>query len=628
MPTAKKIFALRREHRHAEAIAAARELYARSPDDPWSIRSLGWCLHDELSSCKQCHYSGVTDPMKRQHLIAEFAALAIPPDDELLLQMRAQHADPLAEVLQAARRDQDDGRIEQARARLAQACRENPNHPQLNERLAWVLWRLALDELKKEKPEPQVISRMLGEYARLHIEKPSDIHSRILGVAARAGAQGLFNSFCRFLQWWDTRNLHEQDWQRQIGSEKQFDSLAEQVIRAIAKTFEDEQDHDAAQYAVDFLLSHADKYPNQEWFPYYSGEALLWLGRTEEARKRLLPVLRAKSSEFWAWHVLARTFSPGDPHRLPCLCKAIACPVKGPEFLLNVRVDLAEELVSSGYPDLARHEIECVVKLRQERGWPIRGRLRGLLDAAWFAKASPHEDKGAYAKWADDAQEALTEDIPWLKAVLAVPRVLLGKEQRPGSIVDVADDMSCILSIPVRKTAFPELDMLPAGTPLDTRVAISGEHPRIVAIRRRTGEPWDILSPIDAIVEHVNVGKGVTMLMLADGRMARAYHSDVENAAQIAPGSFMSCRVVDDRDTAKVRWMTTATHPPESSHWRMYSGEFRRREKGGGHAANVFIPTHTTNDFIDGCTVTGIAVKRTDRDTHHSWWEALTAEMT
>lgn len=625
MPTAKEVFALRKEHRHVEALSAARELYATSPNDPWSIRPLGWCYHDELAGCRQCNYQGITDADARQNLVAQFAALPIPPDDELLLNKRAQHTDPLAAVLQAARRAQDGGDIGQAYAQLSQARRNNPDHPQINERLAWVLWRTALDELKKEKPDSKMIHRFLGEYARLRIEKPSDIHSRILGVAARASAHGLLPSFCRFIKWWDIHNLRDQDWCRQVSGENQFDSLAEQTIRGIAKTFEDEEDRDAATITAEFLLSNVAKYPDQEWFEYYAGQALLWLGRPDEARKRLLPVLRAKSSEFWAWHVLARTFSPGDKHRLPCLCKALACPVKGPEFLLNVRVDMAEELASSGYHDLARQELQCVVDTRQAHGWPVRGRLQKLLAASWFATASPREDRDAYAKWAEDAQEALTEDLPWLKAILAVPHLLLGKEQRPGSLIDVADEASRILTIPVRKKGFPELDALKPGCPLDVRLALSGEHPRIVAIRSRSGQAWDVLSPVDAIIEHASIDRGVTMLMLADGRIARAFHSDVEDAAQMPSGAFVICRVVDDRDLARVRWIAAAPHPLQSSHWRAYSGEFKPREKGGGHVANVFIPARMISGFTAGGPVSGVAIQRTDRDTHRSWWEALTA---
>ena len=627
MKTAKEIFALRKEHHHAEALVAAQELYAASPDDPWSLRPLGWCFHDELSGCRQCNYAGITDPGERQKAVAKFAALPIPPDDKLLLQKRALHTDPLSAVLKEARRDQDEGRIEQAHVLLMQAWHGNHDHPQLNEQLAWMLLRLAYDELRKEAPAPQSIRGILAEYARLNVEKPSEIHSRMLGVAARASSHRFFPSFCRFLRWWDPRNFRESDWLRQINGEKKYDSLVEQTIRGIAKTFEEEQDHGAAQNGAEFILAHVSKYLDQEWFQYYAGEALLWMGRADEARKLLLPVLRVKAGEFWVWHILARTFPSGDPHRLSCLCKSMACTVKGPEFLLNVRVDLADELAASGHHDLARHEIQCVVDLRNARGWSVRDRLKELLGAEWFANATPCEDRDAYARWAEDAQEALTEDLPWHKAILAVPRALLGKDRRPGSLIDVATDASCVMSIPVRKKTFPQLETLKAGTALDARIVITGEYPLIVAIRLRIGEPWDILAPEDAIVEHINDVKGVTMLLLADGRLARAYHSDVENAAQTSIGSFVSCRFVDDRETAKVRWMETATHTPQSEFWRSYSGEFRPREKGGGHVGNVFIPARMSNGFITGSAVSGVAIQRTDRDTHRSWREALRAEM-
>jgi hypothetical protein len=51
-------------------------------------------------------------------------------------------------------------------------------------------------------------------------------------------------------------------------------------------------------------------------------DAFIVAKRYEEARKRILAVLRKKQNEAWAWGALATTYRQKDPQAvLPCLLK-------------------------------------------------------------------------------------------------------------------------------------------------------------------------------------------------------------------------------------------------------------------------------------------------------------------
>jgi len=300
--------------------------------------------------------------------------------------------------------------------------------------------------------------------------------------------------------------------------------------------------------------------------------------------------------------------------------------VKGPEFLLTVRGDLAKELVFQGYHDLAKYEIQQVIEVRQAHGWPIRGEVSEIQNSSWFASSRPREDKEAYVNWAKDAQEILAEDLPWSRAVLSVPKAFLGKEQKEGSIIDFAEGRVGLMSIPVKQKQFPQLANLPAGTALDARIDISGAIPRLVDLRQRSAAKWDILEISTALVKYSNTERGFSILLLIDGRTARAYHSDIPEAAKLCAGTFVGCRVVPDRDGSKVRNITGEVPQCSSIFWRPFNGEFISRDKGGGHVNDVFVPEYLSKGYQEGDSVSGLCAKTIDRITKKSWWEAVTAQ--
>lgn len=626
MSRATDIFAMLREGRLDEALVAARQLYADDPANVWNLRAIVRAL------CKGIWES--KDAWQSQQLAGELDALPALPEgenDAQLTEYRARsvrRADPLSQRLFAIRDASKNGAHADALRQLRQLHREHPDRHDVDESLAWEVWHALVEALRVDKPDRGSIRNLLLEYRSLHTERPSVIHSRILEIAARAAHDEAFLTFCGFLQWWDTANLRDEDFRGTPGNDgKAFPSVVERTIQGLGKALKKETNPACIQFARDFIAQHYERYPDQEWFPFYMARALTKAGNAEAGMALLVPIVRRKQTESWAWHHLAECFSAGDPKRLACLSRAVLCRVDEPQKLFPVRMDLAEELQHAGCPDLAKHEVDEVVRVRQANGWPIREDLLEMTQADWYRNAQVTDGTTRYKEWAESASAVLTSGLPWHDAVLGVKGVTIGEHKNRFAILDIRQKADGIASVPVKMKAFAALADCPVGTPLALQIDTDSDRPLVVSVRVRDGQPWDILPAVPALVHRVNAERGVTTLLAEDGTECFAYHNDVSAARSLKPGTVVGCSVVKDARRTKVRNVSEFTGAAHSAFWKEYGGSFRPREQGGGHIGDVFAHARLTAGFAAGSTARGMAVKITDAETRRSWWEAVTAQQ-
>lgn len=616
------VFQLRREGRLQEALQLARQLYAENPNDPWCVKALAWSLYSAWKAREQPQETGL--------LAEELLALTVPSDDEMLqrsLQAVRRAQDPAHPDIARAKELSQAGNHEQAAAVLEQCLRRYPGNAAAENALSWDIWRQLNGLLRDENPPAQQITNLIRRYAKCGaVERPSVIHSRMLEVVARAARAGAFPKFCGFLHWWDPEtNIRVEDLTGQTNEEGyEFPGVAQHAIFAIGKTIEDETGEDAVQTALGFMQTYAPQYAGEEWFPYFLGLGLCRAGRLDEALRHLVPFARAKSSEFWIWQKLAVCFAPDDARHLACLCRSALCGSKGPEFLLGVRQQLASALRAAGHDDEARHEVEAVVALRQQRGWKVPDELAVLQGQDWFQAATAREGKALFRRLAAQADEILVRDVPWVRALLQARDV--PGERGPSAIV-LVELQGGQETVRLRMNAFDELKRLQAGETLTVRITTEGEHKRIFALQRREGQPWDLLPELCGIVVRVNQQKGVTSLMLANGETSLAHHDGLPEAAGLRAGDFVFVRSAPGRGVGSARTFRRCDEPPASQHWRPFEGGFRSREKGGGHVGDVFVEAHLASGLEAGCQVRGVAVKQKS-DNGSSWWSAVLATAT
>ena len=75
-------------------------------------------------------------------------------------------------------------------------------------------------------------------------------------------------------------------------------------------------------WVIQFIEDVYQIFPDEEWGDYRIAKLLLWSERLEEARAYVLNVVRQKTSEFWAWDLMAEVFPEMSKS---CLARALCC---------------------------------------------------------------------------------------------------------------------------------------------------------------------------------------------------------------------------------------------------------------------------------------------------------------
>ena len=560
--SSREVFALRKSGRIAEALQMARRDYAAFPGDLWNVKALAWSLHSVIREEQ--------DVAAKTALAREFLELPIPADDELLQNTRAgiqRQVEPFAADLRAARELARAGDHVQSLARLRALVGAYPNAEPVAVALAWELCREIQQGVKEVEPDGPDLWARVEEYMGLTtVPKPSEVHSRMLQWVAVMARKKLAPRFCQFFQWWDpARNLRAEDFEgRTKEGGGRYDSVVENVIAGLAKTVENCAEERAKRTAAEFIETHAHRYPGQEWFPYYRAIGQLVLGHAEDAKALLVPIVRSKSTEFWAWQRLAECFVKGSEQELACLCRAAICPVPGEEYLLGVYTQLGCRLLEGEHAGEGRHLLEKVRAIRLGKEWGLTAQLDSALLESEVVL--PVDADPLLREWAPRADEILLGDLPWLRAVLSGLNVELPRDgqTRRYHFVKIATGAGAESLIDGRipsKRSYAYLEGLPLGSPLSVRADFSGPHPRILSMKARPGgELWDVCPQSTGTVTHVNPEKGVAAIGLASGQTGLAYFNACPGANGLIVGCKVECRWTERNGRIRIL-AVKASHP-------------------------------------------------------------------
>ena len=271
---------------------------------------------------------------------------------------------------------------------------KQPDREMLPTLAAWFR-ELEQDTMPKLRRPDLLFSMLLNEYCRLSPFCPQAgmLPSRIGPLEFRA------EDFTRF---------HPAD-----GPADGFDSLVEKLISAVYKAakqlYSSNQTNNPefsefAQWALALVHQYGPRFPQHPWIPYYQSRLLLMNGKREEARAGIITTLKANANAFWAWDIFGRTFD--DPQmQIACLCKALSCHGTPPEFLINVRADLAQHLASTGMQKEAGIEAGLAIAVRQQNKWNVPLALARLAGQG-NAVPKPSDNADLYRRFSPVAETA------------------------------------------------------------------------------------------------------------------------------------------------------------------------------------------------------------------------------
>ena len=123
------------------------------------------------------------------------------------------------------------------------------------------------------------------------------------------------------------------------------------------------------------------------WLDYDEAKCLVAAGDLPEARAFIIPVLRNRQSESWAWGALAATYTHENPETAISLYAHGLNHSHDEAFALRLLKEIAPLLASRGHTPQASMCIQRAVACYQNNGWNVKDDLLQLQRQPWFDRS-------------------------------------------------------------------------------------------------------------------------------------------------------------------------------------------------------------------------------------------------
>ncbi|MFN4915303.1 MAG: DUF7017 domain-containing protein [Sphingomonadales bacterium] len=381
---------LRKEGKLEEALELANSNMQQEPDNIWNKRALLWVYYDYL---KQINETGNIIPF--YNYVEKIAAMGIDADEDIFL-----------------------------------------------EQLTWQIGKMINTAVKKMEKDnhyaDNYVELMVKAILPIPFHKPSKGFSFLMDCLHKYYKDRW--NYKEIMDWAGLENLTEEDFVGQQYDGRTMMSLGEKVYIAYSKALlKGDVGPDSVpafiegilvrvksprrepvpypkeelQAVIERLETLSEKYPRMIYFGYYKAKLLLLSGSDKsEIMEELLPFVRKKQDEFWAWDVMADALSDDPDKVLACYCRACLCNSPA-TMMVSLKEKLAAILLKRALYVQAKTEIDAIVSLKQTQNHRINDRLNGWLTSAWYASAQKlQNNKELYNQFADAANELLYGDSP------------------------------------------------------------------------------------------------------------------------------------------------------------------------------------------------------------------------
>lgn len=364
---AKEIKELRQSGKLDEALNLAKAELQAEPDNIWTKRNISWVYYDYL---KQNARPELFDSFL--HWLSEIRNLNLPAEEKMLF-----------------------------------------------DHLSWQIGTIVFKTFNTESADFGKMMQLLDITKSFPVTRPSEGYSFLFKAFHRALKDT--PNYVEFADWWDFSNFRPEDFEKEkLLNGKEIMATAEQAYIAYARHLLPKIDQSGAMHfdqekAAAFLpklAEIAERYPRFQYPPYFQAKLLLALGDKEDTLSALLPFVKKKQNDFWAWDVLGDAFESDPDKKLACYCKALSC--RAPEeMLVNLRQRMAGLLIERSMFSEAKTEIEKLIHARSENGWKTPAAVLAWQSQAWYASTQSNTTNNAfYKKYIPVAEALLFSDIP------------------------------------------------------------------------------------------------------------------------------------------------------------------------------------------------------------------------
>lgn len=365
----KEITQMCRSGKTAEAYDSVKAALRQMPDDVWLQRAMGWVLYYRLKPTVAAIIPGTTvaeDKVREAvAILKEFCQLRqlIPAGDSMVWN-----------------------------------C------------LLWELRRLVSVTPKSDYATLDAVMDALQPYTF----PASEAYSALLGAFKRHDG---WPRLIDFYDWWNLGSLLPADYQPiALAGGKHGMSLAEQVYISYAKLVIARHDKDRIQAFLPLISHLAEAHPEMVYPGYFQGRLMMATGDARaEVLTAVVPFVRKKKNEFWAWQLVSEVYRDDPKMRLACLLRATHCRTDE-KFLGKIRTQLALLFWERGDYGRTRYQIERVIATCQREQRRPSFEIISLSKEPALSQVAPDATDAVDYKSLTDA--VLTHDIPEQMAVV------------------------------------------------------------------------------------------------------------------------------------------------------------------------------------------------------------------
>lgn len=544
-----------------------------------------------------------------------------------------------------------DGRVG-ARCLQQLAALQLPPSVGREEPVFWELRRLLADLASRQPVPGPIIAGLLSALLSWHTEPVPSKGRSVLLQAALKVKDHLPDGW---LAWWNLDLLRPEDFvqdtitDKATGKPRKLPCVAERAYGAWASELADalhkSRTADAAHQAavseqvprwrrtVEVLLPQleavAAKHPEYQWLPYQRAKLLVALGDDlPAALQALLPVVRQKSTEYWAWQLLGEVLRPTDPAAtLACYYRAANCRTEE-HFLGKVRETLFYLLRNAGHPSEAAHQLRQLITHKDAEGYHVSALLRQQLAAPWCIAAG-QPGRNQHFRWLEQADELLYGDLPWQSAVLL--NIQEAVDDKPAAARLLLTPDTAPVRVPLKRYPWLQKHML--GSPLQLRQQPDAVgRVRVLQLAPRpAGQLWDVYPAQAAVVTYLNPARQ-TAGFIVSPQLQGSFSCEQHALPELLPGESIEVRLrhrtnKEGQVRMDVLSVQRSQHSPPASVSRTATGALRVLDGGFGFLEQIFVPPVLvrTHGWEQGQTVTLQAVWNHDVKKNKSGWLAVRA---
>ena len=132
--------------------------------------------------------------------------------------------------------------------------------------------------------------------------------------------------------------------------------------------------------------------------PYFEARLILLSGESrKEILQRILPFVRSKQREFWAWDLMARLYKHEAKLQLACYSAALLCVAKD-DFLVKVREDFAVLLLGQNFLAEAKTEAAKLIETKEKNGHKIPKLIERMRQQTWWNSTEKRKSNLSFYK--------------------------------------------------------------------------------------------------------------------------------------------------------------------------------------------------------------------------------------